>query len=84
MLLNKVAHSPADGPLRRDTFIPGTLHPQIGRYVRRVGRPRQNWTEQLMREGQARLGAARFHTLLADDSQGAQLRMKCEFQRVFA
>ena len=62
MLLNKVAHSPGESLLRRDTFIPGTLQLQIGRYVRRVGRPRQNWAEQLVREGASKLGATKFQS----------------------
>ena len=47
-LLNKVAHSPTDSPVRMNTFIAGTLQPQIGSCKRRVGRPRQDWTSQLI------------------------------------
>ena len=83
MLLNKAAHSPGEGLLRRDTFIPGTLQLQIGRYVRRVGRPRQNLTEQFLREGAARLGGAKFRSMLAVCSRGAQLSMNHGLQRVF-
>ena len=68
MLLDKIPHSPGESLLRRDIFIPGTVQPQIGRYVRRVGHPRQNWTEQLLREGAARLGATKFQSMLADCS----------------
>ena len=39
-LLGKVARSPDDSLLRRDTFIPGGMRPQIGNTMRRVGRPR--------------------------------------------
>ena len=83
-LLGKVARSPDDGPLRRDTFAPGDLlQPQIGRYVRRRGRPRQDWTNQLMRTGTSRLGANCFERLLTDRSPGAQLRWKSELNRLF-
>lgn len=37
-------------PLRRLTFVPGCLQPATGRYVRRVGRPRNEWAVMLERE----------------------------------
>ena len=40
LLLGKVVWSPADHPLRRDTFGSAGITPLIGRYVRRMGRPR--------------------------------------------
>ena len=43
-LLRKVALTAPGDPLRKDTFIDSTLTPQIGRFIRRVGRPRQDWT----------------------------------------
>ena len=73
-LLGKVARSPTENPLRKDTFVPGSVTPQIGRTMRRVGRPRQNWTEMLMKVGEARLGAAEHKRLLPDTSLGAQAR----------
>ena len=82
-LLGKVARSPDDGPLRRDTFNTGTLQPQIGTYVRRVGRPRQDWTNQLLRMGAARMGPETFYNMLADRSHGAQTRWIQEVKRVF-
>ena len=83
VLLGKVARSPDDDPRRIDTFIPGTVDPQIGRYVRRVGRPRQDWTAELMKVGTAKIGATRFQTLLQDKSKGAQERWKFEVQKLF-
>ena len=31
-------------------FVDEALLPQVGRYVRRVGRPRQDWFSQIMRD----------------------------------
>ena len=82
-LLRKAALTEAGHPMRKDTFADSSLIPQIGRYVRRVGRPRQDWTTQLLREGAKRFGAARFQTLLTDCSHGADARWKLEVGRVF-
>jgi len=82
IFLGKVARSPADSPLRRDTFIPGTILPQLGRFVGRVGRPRQDWTRELIKASVAKLGLAKFDRMLSDTSSGAQLQWKWEWQRV--
>ena len=82
IFLGKVARSPADSPLRRDTFIPGTILPQLGRFVGRVGRPRQDGTRELIKAGVAKLGLAKFDRMLSDTSSGAQLQWKWEWQRV--
>ena len=57
-LLRKVALAEPGDPSRKDTFIDSILIPQIGRVIRRVGRPRQDWTTQLLREGRERFGYA--------------------------
>ena len=82
-LLGKVARSLDESPERRDTFTPGTLQPQIGSNVRRVGRPRQDWTNQLLKVGCERMGRETFGNLLADRSLGAQQRFIEEVKRVF-
>ena len=56
ILLGLVARSPAGDPLRRNTFIGDSLQPQICHYVRKVGRPRTNWTESVLQEGVSRFG----------------------------
>ena len=40
------------------TFVPGTLSPLTGQYVRRVGRPRNEWAVMLHRE-YCKMGAGR-------------------------
>jgi len=75
-LLGTVARSSLEGPLRRSTFANSTTSPQIGRYVRRVGRPRQDWTTQVMREGVRLFGLEQFEKLLSDRSPGAEQRWR--------
>ena len=82
-LLRKVAIQSHDHPLRVDTFEGATLNPQIGRYVRRVGRPRQDWTTQLLHEGRERVGVQRFDRLISDRSDGADVRWKVELDKCF-
>ena len=82
-LLRKVAGSAEGGPMRRDTFVDATLQPQIGRFVRRLGRPRQEWTSQLMREGRLRMGHAKFQAYLTDTSDGADAHWKAELEKLF-
>ena len=53
-----------------------SVRPQVGRYVRRVGRPRQDWTTQVMREGARLLGAVQLESLLGDRSPGAEKRRR--------
>jgi hypothetical protein len=50
LLFGRVARAPSTDPLRRITFVPGSLHPATGHYVRRVGRPRNEWAVMLERE----------------------------------
>ena len=82
-LLFRVAAAPAGSPLRQHTFIDDTIFPQIGRFVRKVGRPRQDWTNQLLREGTKRFGAAKLQMLLTDLSKGAQARWKSALEKSF-
>ena len=79
-LLGKVALSPAGSPLRRDTFADGSLIPQIGCYVRRRGRPRQDWTSSVLNQGRRLFGHSRLNELLTDTSEGALQRwnQKCK------
>ena len=46
----EVARAPPDHPLRRHTFVDDALTPHVGRYVRRVGRPRQDWTNCVLND----------------------------------
>ena len=73
MLFGEAALAPEGSPVRSNTFLDGALMPQIGRFVRKVGRPRHNWTSQLIQEGTTRFGYNRFSTLLQDGSQGAYI-----------
>ena len=47
LLFGKVLRSPLDHPLHISAFIPGALQPATSMYVRRVGRPRQEWVSEV-------------------------------------
>ena len=77
MLLGRVGRSPSGSPLRRDTFVGGTALPMIGSHVRRVGRPRQDWTSQVLAEAERRAGShGQLVRSLLDVSADAEQRWK--------
>ena len=80
--LGKVALSAPDGPLRRDTFHQSTLQPHVRRFVRRVGRPRQDWTNEVLKEAWRLLGDRQVTTLLSDKSLDALLRWNLAVDKV--
>ena len=51
-LLDKVLHDPSLDVLKKASFQ-GTLTSQTATWVRRRGKPRQNWIEQLMKQREA-------------------------------
>jgi hypothetical protein len=81
-LLRKVALTGPDHVMRKDTFIDSMVIPQIGRLVRRVGRPRQDWTTHFLRERRELFGWTKFHTYFTDCSDGADIRWKMEVDSV--
>ena len=84
VLLGKAARSPSDSLVRRCVFIDDSLCPQVGRFVRRVGRPRFDWASQVMRAGADKFGCQRtFQTLLRSNGPDAEKAWKLELQRVF-
>ena len=50
LLYGRVARSPDTDPLRNLTFVPGGLEPATARYIRRVGRPRNEWAVMVNRQ----------------------------------
>ena len=76
ILLGNVARSPPEDPLRKSTFVGDSTTPRVGQFVRRVGRPRQDWTTQVTKEGVRLLGAVQFERLLGDRTPGAEQRWK--------
>jgi len=50
VLLGKVIRAPLGSPVQTATFIPNSLQPATTRYIRRVGRPRMEWTSTVLRE----------------------------------
>ena len=74
VLLGRVAHAAEGSMLRNSFFLHGSLVPQTGCYVRRVGRPRQEWCSQVMRQGGSLLGHGVSGCVLRDRTDGAQQR----------
>ena len=61
LLLGVVARSEDGSPIRRDAFVDGSVRPKAAYFTRRVGRPRQTWTDQLLKRGSVYFnGAMRF------------------------
>ena len=71
VLLGRVARAPVGSLLRSSTFIGDRLVPKIGQRTRRVGRPRLDWTSEVLKEGERLLGRAALETYVMDGSQGA-------------
>ena len=57
ILLGQVARAPPGDPLRKDVFVAGSLRPVISQYIRKVGRPKANWTEHVLKLGAERFGS---------------------------
>jgi hypothetical protein len=82
LLLGRVGRSADNSPLRRDTFVGNSAQPQVGRCVRCVGRPRQDWTTMILAEAERTCGRpalAMKHALL-DRTQGAERRWRSFFE----
>ena len=58
LLLGVVARSEDGSTLRRDTFFDGSVRPKAAYSTRRVGRPRQTWTDQLLKRGSVHFNGA--------------------------
>ena len=65
-LFGKVLRAPSGHPLRQACFVDDTLHPLADLYVRRVGRPSQEWTKQVLKD------CIRFFGSIQNASQAAQ------------
>jgi len=67
MQLGKVLRAPQESALHHTSLIPGTLQPSTARYVRRVGRPRKEWTSAVLAAAYKRkLGGERLEELAQD------------------
>ena len=67
LLFGKVARAPDSDPLRQLTFCASSLHAATGKYVRRVGRPRNEWALKLRTQAERAAGSsANLEVCLAD------------------
>ena len=82
MLLGRVGRSGTGSALRRDTFVGDTAVPLIGAYIRRVGRPRQEWTTQVLAQARSAFSSiADFERCLLDRSRESVTRWRAVFGR---
>ena len=81
ILMGRVARAHTGSPLRQDTFVDNTLQPQVGRFVRKVGRPRQEWTTEVMKAGAGKFGNWALFENLVQSCDAKQ--WKCELDRRF-
>ena len=82
VLLGKVARAPEADGLRADVFEGSTFKPLAGTQVRRVGRPRQDWTSEVWKAGVQRFGnASRMESLLlgGEEAWRSELRNLFEY-----
>ena len=85
LLLGKTARTDARDPLRANVFVGSTLQTQVGRFVRRVGRPRLEWTTELLKLEYQRSGsAARIGNLLQETGEQAEMNWKDAVDQMFS
>jgi hypothetical protein len=73
--LGKILRSDPKGPLQTSTFVEGTLRPATDRFVRRVGRPRQEWLSRVLQEALRISGSS--EALLLDVQDVQEWKRKC-------
>ena len=83
MLFGRVARLPAESPLRQSTFHSNGLELHIGRFVRRIGRPRQDWSSQVLKAASESLGWDELCGLLSDRSSGSSERWASRVKLAF-
>ena len=83
LFFGKVALAPSGSHLRMNCLIDDSLTPQIGRFVLKVGRPRQIWTNELLKQDYSRIGSDTLHRLLEDRSPEAFARWESRVRDSF-
>lgn len=70
LLYGKIARSPEEDTLRQLTFCTGDLRPATSRYIRRVGRPRNEWAAKVHEVAIRIAGStSRLDSFIRDDIQ---------------
>ena len=81
-LLGCVARSEKGSPLRRDTSISDTMQPTISHFIRKVGRPRINSTQSVLKDGAERFnGQLALSNLICTSTKD---EWKSHLNRIFA
>ena len=69
-LFGRIARAPDEDVLRVLTFMPGTLRAATHRYVRKQGRPRNEWADQLLKQALQMCGSLlAVQDLIQDDNR---------------
>ena len=84
MFFGHVALLPEGDPRRRNVFVGGSLDLELGRCVRKVGRPRLTWTSEVYKAGVQKFGQGRLQALLTDSSDNALANWKAAVNERFA
>ena len=83
LLLGKIGRSPTDDPMRRNVFLADSATPVIGNSIRRVGRPRQDWTSHTLQEAQKLFpDHTAMESALLDASAGSEVRWRSKARKV--
>ena len=82
-MIGKVVRAPDSSVVRHCVFNDGTLQPQVGLFVRRVGRPRQDWATEVLRAGLEKCGKVRWETLLNSWGPDAEIVWRRELHKCF-
>ena len=81
-LFGKVLRAPSEHPLRLASFIRGTTHPATEQYVRRVGRPTQEYVMHLSQQAATIFGCLHAATAASQNKQNWNCAVRQAIRRV--
>jgi len=80
LLYGRVFRQPTGSCIRDVTFCPDSLRPAVDRYVRKVGRPRLDWTSEVANLAlQAAGGTRRLDSVIGESSRWHEVVESCSF-----
>ena len=73
LLYGRVARMHDETLMRRETFCPGSLRPATDRFVRKVGRPRLDWTTEVGKLAAQAAGSNNLEISVANEDQWKEI-----------